>query len=84
MLNPDPAKGQYTPSNQGLQGDAALMFIAGTDTTANTLVQGTMAILSNPRIEQKLRAELLKAISDKGATVNWAILEDLPYLVRSL
>lgn len=39
MLNPDISRGQYTPSDIGLQGDACLMFVVGTDTTANALVR---------------------------------------------
>jgi cytochrome P450 len=80
MLNPDPAKGQYTPPDVGLTNDAVLMWAAGTETTANTLVQATWAVLHNPQIRKTLQAELQTAIPDKNEMVDWATLESLPYL----
>jgi len=63
MLNPDSEKGQYTPSDHDLTADAFLMFGAGTDTTANTLIQGTWYVLSNAK---------------KDVMLDWATLEKLP------
>jgi cytochrome P450 len=80
MLNPDPTKGQYTPPNVGLTNDAVLMFVAGTDTTANTLVNATWALLNNSQIRKTLQAELRSAIPDKNTMVDWVTLEGLPYL----
>lgn len=80
MLNPDPAKGQYTPPLEGIRDDAALMFVAGTDTTANTLVQATWGILSNPDVQKKLMDELKSAMPPNSSTLSWATLETLPYL----
>lgn len=57
------------------------MFGAGTDTTANTLVVGTWNIVSEPRILQRLKDELWQAMPDKDDTLDWATLENLPYLV---
>jgi len=80
MLDPDVAKGQYTPPVVGLTADAALMFIAGTDTTANALVQATWHVLSNPAVRQTLDTELVTAMPHKDAMLDWATLESLPYL----
>ncbi len=59
------------------------MFGAGTDTTANTLVVATWYILNEPRILQTLNHELRQAMPDKNDTLDWATLENLPYLVRT-
>ena len=82
MLDPNPAKGQYTPSDHDLTGEAMLMLAAGMDTTANTLVQGTFYVLHDDRIRRKLCDELVKAMPDKDTMANSATLETLPYLVR--
>jgi cytochrome P450 len=84
MLNPDTSKGQYTPSNIGLQGDACLMFVAGTDTTANALVQGSWRIMNNPEVLDKLRNELLEAVQSNETTIPFVALQELPYLVSFL
>lgn len=85
MLNPDTSKGQYAPSDIGLQGDACLMFVAGTDTTANALVQGSWRIINNPSVLHKLRNELLEAFqSNCEPTISLATLQELPYLVSFL
>ncbi len=80
MLNPDTSKGQYTPSERGLTDDAFLMFVAGTDTTANTLCYGTWHVLRDPKIQARLKEELKKAMPDRNATPSWAALESIPYL----
>lgn len=82
-LNPDPSKGQFTPSDDALAADAVLMFGAGTDTTAHTLVVGTWHILNEPRILQTLNHELRQAMPNRDDTLDWATLENLPYLVRT-
>ncbi|KAI9873944.1 MAG: hypothetical protein M1830_010370 [Pleopsidium flavum] len=79
-LSPDPAKGQYTPSVHELTADAFLMFAAGTDTTANTLSQGTWHVLRNPGILKRLKDELRQAMPKKDVMFDWATLENLPYL----
>lgn len=58
------------------------MFGAGTDTAANTLVVVTWHILNEPRILQALNHELRQVMPDKNDTLDWATLENLPYLVR--
>lgn len=83
MLNPDSEKGQYTPSNDDLTSDAFLMFGAGTDTTGNALVQGTWYILSTPGVLEKLQNELRRAMPNKDDVLDWATLENLPYLVST-
>ena len=57
------------------------MFLAGTDTTANTLVFATWYTLKNPKIERELVAELRHTIPDKNTMAKWETLETLPYLV---
>jgi cytochrome P450 len=81
LLSPDPSKGQYTPSDDGLEADACLMFVAGTDTTSNTLVQGTYHVLSDPSIHAALKKELHDAMPNHDSPMlSWQALENLPYL----
>lgn len=61
--------------------DAYGYFNAGTDTTAYTMVVITWALLNNPHMMQRLKAELKVAMPDRDDTVDWAGLEKLPYLV---
>lgn len=61
--------------------DALGMLIAGTLTTSHTLVVTTWALLNNLQMMQKLKAELRAAMPGRDATVDWAELENLPYLV---
>ncbi len=81
VLNPDPERGQFRPSDEELAADAFLMFVAGTGTSANTLVAATWHALRDPAIEHKLVAELRHAMPDKEAMTDWQTLESLPYLV---
>ena len=57
------------------------MFIAGTDTTSNALVQATYHALSNPTIYDTLKRELGAAMPDLDEPIlDWTALEKLPYL----
>lgn len=56
---------------------------AGTHTTRHALSIGTVYILQNPEIEERLVGELKEAIADRDGTVPYQVLEKLPYLVRS-
>lgn len=80
MLNPNLEKGQYTPTLQELTGDALLLLMAGTDSTAHTLVTATYAMLTHPEMSQNLKTELKEAIPEKDSLVEWAPLEKMPYL----
>ncbi|KAL4235681.1 Cytochrome P450 2J2 [Mactra antiquata] len=55
------------------------LYIAGTDTTANTIVWGILLLITYPDIQKKLRAEILKVVG----TERYIRLEDkhnMPYL----
>ena len=80
MLNPKLEQGQYTPTLQELTGDALLLLLAGTDSTAHTLVTATYGVLTNPEMLRKLKIELKDAMPDRDSLVEWAALEKLPYL----
>ncbi|KAF4550001.1 Cytochrome P450-like protein 64 [Elsinoe fawcettii] len=77
-LNPKP--GQFVASLPELSADAVLFFLAGTDTSSNTLTAGTWGLLQNPDTMEKLQAELVAAIPDVDSLINSAELEKLPYL----
>jgi cytochrome P450 len=79
-LYPNAEKGQYVPTPRELVGDAVLMFLAGTDTTASTLSFGTYHVMTTPSILAKLVAELDDAMPDPQKTYSHAHLEGLPYL----
>jgi cytochrome P450 len=76
-------------SDQALTADAITFFIAGTDTTAHTLVVCFWHLLRNPEMLRTLRAELDAAIAElpdltprlkPSLTLDWPALEALPYL----
>jgi cytochrome P450 len=79
-VHPSKEKGQYVATAQELTGDAVLMFLAGTDTTANALTVATYNVLANPQILSHLRTELDNAMPDISAFYPQAHLKTLPYL----
>ena len=70
-----------TPSISDQAADAFLLLLAGTDTTAHTLVVAVFNILYKPAILARLRDELQKAMLQPGSQLKWADLVKLPYLV---
>ena len=80
-FHPNLEKGQFTPTLHEMTADAYVFFNAGTDTTAHAMVVITWALLNNPHMMQKLKAELKVAMPGRDNTINWARLEKLPYLV---
>ena len=80
-LHPNLEKGQFTPTVDEMAGDAFNYLIAGTDTTSYTLTVITWALLKDPQIMQKLKAELKTVMPGREDTADWATLENLSYLV---
>ena len=81
MLNPDTSKGQWAPDLQSMTNDAFMLFLAGTDTTAITLVSAVYNLLRSPCVVQRLVAELRDAMPEPSSQNDWASLAKLPYLV---
>ena len=81
MLNPDISKGQWTPDLETMTSDAFMLLIAGTDTTANTLVVAVYNLLLSPHLVQRLVSELRGTMSKPFSQSSWASLEQLPFLV---
>lgn len=79
-IDPSPSRGQPQTTISELAADAFLLMVAGTDTTADALVCAIFNVLSNPAILQTLRTELQQAMPKKDMTLDWASLEQLPYL----
>jgi cytochrome P450 len=63
-----------------LQNEAMGMIGAGVETTKWALSVGCFHILTNPGIEERLRAELEAAIINPDEMIPWSELEKLPYL----
>lgn len=83
-LAPNPEKGQITPSVHDLTADAFTFTMAGTDTSATTLVVGLFNLLhGSPHMLERLKEEVRGAIPDNKTMVHWANLEKLPYLVST-
>ena len=61
--------------------DAVLLLNAGTTTTSLTLVLITWALLNNPEMMQRLRADLRTVMVGRDDNIDWATLEKLSYLV---
>jgi len=82
-LNPNIEKGQYIATPEELTADAMLMFLAGTDTTGNTLAFGIWEMIKNPTIWTTLRKEVDTVLPDVETIANVQELETLPYLVSA-
>ena len=80
-LDPNLEKGQFTPTVDEMVSDAFALLMAGTDTTAFAVVVITWALLNNPQMMQRLKAELRAVMPGRQDTLDWAGLEKLPYLV---
>lgn len=80
-LDPNLEKGQFTPTVDEMVADAFGLLMAGTDTTAFAVVVITWALLNNPQMMQRLKAELRAVMPGREDTLDWARLEKLPYLV---
>src|SRR5271168_746991 len=63
-------------TDQQLRDEALTLFLAGHETTANTLSWTWWLLAQNPRVEAKLRAELDAVLGGRAAS-----LDDLPKLV---
>ncbi|KAI4253322.1 MAG: hypothetical protein LQ352_003762 [Teloschistes flavicans] len=80
-LNPNLEKGHTIPPMKDLTADAFTFIMAGTDTSANTLVIALFNLLhKRSDTLALLKEELRGAIHERGAIVEWAVLEKLPYL----
>lgn len=79
-LNPNKEKGQYSASAQELSADSVLMFLAGTDTTANSLLMGVWGLMRQPALWQRLRSEVSEVIADTSTLAPLRDLESLPLL----
>lgn len=80
-LNPNLEKGQFTPAIDEMAADACTLLMAGADTTGNTLVFITWALLNNSQMMHRLKAELRELMPGREDAVDWVGLEKLPYLV---
>ena len=80
-LNPNLEKGQFKPTNDEMAADACTLLLAGTDTSGNTMVVITWALLNNSQMMQRLKTELKEVMPSRGDAVDWLGLEKLPYLV---
>lgn len=82
-LNPPKGSRHSVLSLEQLGADAYTFLVAGTDTTANTLVIAIYNLLAgDAKMMARLKVELREALPHKTTIVTWAQLEDLPYLVR--
>ena len=61
--------------------DALVYLIAGTETVASAMTVITWALLNNPQMMQKLKAELKTVMPGRDDAVDWAGLDGLSYLV---
>lgn len=71
-----PEDGTEPSTETVVEQEAANIFIAGTDTTAMTLIYLTYAVLKDDTI----RSKLVKEAQDAPASPTWEQLEDLTYL----
>ena len=80
-FHPNLEKGQFTPTTDDMTADALVYLIAGTETTASAMTVITWALLNNPQIMQRLKAELRMVMPGRDDAVDWIGLEKVSYLV---
>ncbi|MTH98325.1 cytochrome P450 [Roseibium sp. RKSG952] len=64
-------------SREAIRNEAAVIFMAGHETTANTLAWAWYLLSQSPRIAQKLQAEVDQVLG--GRTATFADVRSLPY-----
>lgn len=81
LLRPDAAEGYKVPTIEELNDDAYVFIVAAADTTGNAMTIATYNVVSNPKIYERLTAELRGKFPDPEAKMDFVTLEKLPYLV---
>lgn len=81
LLDPEVAEGHVVPSVDDLKDEAFSIVTAAADTTGNAMTIAAYNVISNETIYRKLETELREAFPDPSATLDFLILERLPYLV---
>jgi cytochrome P450 len=76
-----PENGIPPPSVDDIKDEAYSVLAAAADTTGNAMTVAAYHVTNNPEIYKKLYAELEAAFPDANATLDFATLEKLPYLV---
>lgn len=69
------------PTVEELKDEAYILVAAAADTTGNALTIATYNAVRNPKIYQRLTAELKEAFPDPAMKMDFVSLEKLPYLV---
>ncbi|GAB1211560.1 hypothetical protein ATERTT37_000683 [Aspergillus terreus] len=80
LLSPDAAEGYVVPTVEELKDEAYILVAAAADTTGNALTIATYNAVRNPKIYQRLTAELKEAFPDPAMKMDFVSLEKLPYL----
>ena len=80
-FHPNLEKGQFMPTTDEMTADTMVYLTAGMETTASAMTVITWALLNNPQMMQRLKAELRTVMPQRDDAVGWAGLEKLSYLV---
>ncbi|EAW08477.1 cytochrome P450 [Aspergillus clavatus NRRL 1] len=80
LLRPDAADAYTVPTTKQLADEAYVIVTAAADTTGNALTIATYNVVTNPKIYERLTAELKERFPDPEAEMDFAALEKLPYL----
>ncbi|KAH7353180.1 cytochrome P450 monooxygenase-like protein [Pyrenochaeta sp. MPI-SDFR-AT-0127] len=81
LMDPEAFRDKTIPSAGSLYEEGQALMFGGADTVGNTLMVGTFHLLKQPKVLQKLKAELLAAWPSLNANEpKLRDLEKLPYL----
>ncbi|OJJ39848.1 hypothetical protein ASPWEDRAFT_49717 [Aspergillus wentii DTO 134E9] len=80
LLQPDAAEGYVVPTVEELKDEAYILVAASADTTGNALTIAAYNVVTNPKIYERLTAELREAFPDSEDNLDFTTLEKLPYL----
>lgn len=83
LLSPRQKKDKHISSRDSLLQEAMTLLLAGSDTTGNACTIGAFYTLNDPAVHKKLVEELYDAWPNRDSTIEYAVLEKLPYLVNS-
>ena len=81
LLTPRPEIGYDVPPIDKLEDEAVSILAASSDTTGNGLTVAAYNVVRNPVIYEKVKAELRSAFPNPNASLDFTVLERLPYLV---
>jgi cytochrome P450 len=78
------ALARYTRDRKVMRDQLTALLLAGRDTTASTLSWLFLELAKNPRVVEKLRAEIVEFLGDRGRAPTYQEVKDMKYLTYTI